>query len=51
MLKIFSPLISTLMHMSDHDLLYPFKGPGAVGNGLTGTKDAMVYCLFVFICG
>jgi hypothetical protein len=33
------------MNASDHELSYPFEGPGAVANGLTGMKNAFMKCL------
>jgi hypothetical protein len=34
------------MNTSDQGLLHPFEGPGAVSNGLTGIKNALMKCLF-----
>jgi hypothetical protein len=36
------------MDTSDRALLHRFKGPGAVVSDLTGIKNALVKCLFVF---
>jgi hypothetical protein len=40
MLKIFSTSFDACMNTSEHGLPHPFKGPGAVANGLTGRPEA-----------
>jgi hypothetical protein len=37
------------MDMSDHGLTHPFKGLGAIANGLTGIENALMKCLLFAI--
>lgn len=44
-------LISARTDTSDHGLSQSVKGPGYVANGLTGIKNVLVKCLFIFNWG
>jgi hypothetical protein len=47
MFKISSASINARKDMSDRELSHIFMDPGAVSDGFTGIKNALVKCLFV----
>jgi len=48
MLKVISTYIKTLVDRSDLGISHYFKGSGAITNGCTGIKNALVKCLLIF---
>ena len=49
MSKMFFNSVNARIDTFDHGLPHPFKGPGAVVNGLSGIKNTRVKRLFIFI--
>jgi hypothetical protein len=47
--KMFFTSVNARIDTFDHGLPHPFKGPGAVVNGLSGIKTTRVKRLFIFI--